>query len=63
MLLFFSPTDIPWPEEEESLSSDAQDAINALLTLDPAARPGARGNHHFTTWFIHKDGVLLIMYM
>ena len=44
----FSP-DIPWPEGEESLSPEAQDAINALLTLDPAARPGARGNHCLTT--------------
>ncbi|XP_070564918.1 serine/threonine-protein kinase greatwall-like isoform X2 [Ptychodera flava] len=33
--------DIPWPEEEESLSSDAQDAIDILLNLDPSQRVGS----------------------
>lgn len=31
--------DIPWPEEEEVLSSAAQKTIDALLTVDPVKRP------------------------
>lgn len=34
--------DIPWPQAEEVLSSTATDAIDALLTLDQAARPSAK---------------------
>ncbi|KAL0127869.1 hypothetical protein PUN28_003248 [Cardiocondyla obscurior] len=34
--------DIPWPEDEEALSSAATDAIDALLTLDQASRPTAK---------------------
>ncbi|XP_013789256.1 serine/threonine-protein kinase greatwall-like [Limulus polyphemus] len=33
--------DIPWPEDEEALSEDAQHAVNKLLTLDPMKRPSA----------------------
>lgn len=31
--------DVPWPEDEEALSSAAIDAIDGLLTLDQASRP------------------------
>lgn len=34
--------DVPWPENEEALSSAATDAINALLILDQASRPTAK---------------------
>jgi len=34
--------DIPWPEDEESLSSAATDAIDALLTKDQTTRPSAK---------------------
>ncbi|XP_070163080.1 serine/threonine-protein kinase greatwall isoform X1 [Polyergus mexicanus] len=34
--------DVPWPEDEEALSSAATDAIDALLTLDQTARPSAK---------------------
>lgn len=34
--------DVPWPEDEEALSSAATDAIDALLTLDQASRPTAK---------------------
>lgn len=34
--------DVPWPEDEEVLSSAATEAIDALLTLDQAARPTAK---------------------
>ncbi|EZA61991.1 Serine/threonine-protein kinase greatwall [Ooceraea biroi] len=34
--------DIPWPEDQEALSSAATDAIDALLTKDQAARPSAK---------------------
>ncbi|XP_014480397.1 PREDICTED: serine/threonine-protein kinase greatwall isoform X2 [Dinoponera quadriceps] len=34
--------DVPWPEDEEALSSAATDAIDALLTLDQATRPSAK---------------------
>lgn len=34
--------DVPWPEDEEALSSAATNAIDALLTLDQASRPTAR---------------------
>lgn len=34
--------DVPWPEDEEALSSAATDAIDALLTLDQTSRPTAR---------------------
>ncbi|XP_066590804.1 serine/threonine-protein kinase greatwall isoform X2 [Prorops nasuta] len=34
--------DIPWPENEEALSSAAIEAIDSLLTTDQAARPSAK---------------------
>lgn len=34
--------DVPWPEDEEALSSAATDAIDTLLTLDQASRPTAK---------------------
>ncbi|XP_077278418.1 serine/threonine-protein kinase greatwall isoform X1 [Temnothorax americanus] len=34
--------DVPWPEDEEALSSAAIDAIDALLTLDQGSRPTAK---------------------
>ncbi|XP_056375350.1 serine/threonine-protein kinase greatwall [Hyla sarda] len=34
--------DIPWPEDEETLSVNAQDAINILLTLDNTKRAGLK---------------------
>ncbi|XP_006611468.1 serine/threonine-protein kinase greatwall isoform X2 [Apis dorsata] len=34
--------DIPWPEEEEALSTVAVEAIDALLTLDQYERPSAQ---------------------
>lgn len=34
--------DVPWPEDEEALSSAATNAIDALLTLDQASRPTAK---------------------
>ncbi|XP_011502654.1 PREDICTED: serine/threonine-protein kinase greatwall [Ceratosolen solmsi marchali] len=34
--------DVPWPEGEESLSVNAIEAIDALLTLDQIARPTAK---------------------
>ncbi|EFN86240.1 serine/threonine-protein kinase greatwall [Harpegnathos saltator] len=34
--------DVPWPEDEEALSSAATEAIDALLTLDQATRPSAK---------------------
>lgn len=33
--------DVPWPTEEEALSTAAMEAVDALLTLDPTARPSA----------------------
>lgn len=33
--------DIPWPQDEEKFSEPAYDAVNRLLTLDPALRPAA----------------------
>lgn len=39
MLRCFS--DIEWPEGDEALSPEAVSAIEALLTMDPAARPTA----------------------
>ncbi|XP_023945671.1 serine/threonine-protein kinase greatwall isoform X2 [Bicyclus anynana] len=32
---------IEWPEDEEALSAEAVGAIEALLTMEPGARPGA----------------------
>lgn len=37
--------DIEWPQDEEALSSDAVQAIEALLTVDPEGRPAAREVH------------------
>lgn len=34
--------DVPWPEDEEALSSAATNAIDALLTLEQTARPSAK---------------------
>lgn len=35
--------DIPWPDGEEAMSEDAQEAINSLLTMDPSDRPTSKG--------------------
>lgn len=35
--------DIPWPEGEEKLSDNAQNAIDVLLTIDSAKRAGLKG--------------------
>lgn len=35
--------DIPWPEGEEKLSDNAQNAIDILLTIDSAKRAGLKG--------------------
>lgn len=35
--------DIPWPEGEEKLSDNAQNAIDILLTFDSTKRAGLRG--------------------
>ena len=40
--MFLSPPDIEWPQDEEELSEFAVKAIEALLTVDPAARPAAK---------------------
>ncbi|OWF53020.1 serine/threonine-protein kinase greatwall-like [Mizuhopecten yessoensis] len=34
--------DIPWPEDEEALSDNAQYVIDELLTVDPDLRPSAK---------------------
>ncbi|XP_067418500.1 serine/threonine-protein kinase greatwall isoform X2 [Emydura macquarii macquarii] len=38
--------DIPWPEGEEKLSSNAQNAIDILLTIDTAKRAGLKELKH-----------------
>ena len=35
-------TDIEWPEGDEALSSDAVEAVELLLTMDPNERPAAK---------------------
>lgn len=35
--------DIPWPEGEEKLSDNAQNAIDILLTIDTTKRAGLKG--------------------
>lgn len=35
--------DIPWPEGEEKLSDNAQNAIEILLTVDATKRAGLKG--------------------
>ena len=40
-------SDIPWPEEEEALSSAASQCIQSLLTLDPHVRPSFKGEMLF----------------
>ena len=35
--------DIPWPEGDEALSPESRNTIEALLTPDPALRPGPKG--------------------
>ncbi|XP_073190415.1 serine/threonine-protein kinase greatwall isoform X2 [Lepidochelys kempii] len=37
--------DIPWPEGEEKLSSNAQNAIDILLTIDTTKRAGLKGQY------------------
>jgi len=34
---------IEWPEDDEALSANAQNTIDALLSSDPQARPDADG--------------------
>ena len=36
-------TAISWPTDETELTSEAYDAISALLTVDPSGRPGVTG--------------------
>lgn len=43
--------DIPWPEEEESLSSNARNAIEILLTMDIKKRAGLKGKERFLAFF------------
>lgn len=38
-LFLFNP-DIEWPKDEEALSQDAVDVVEAMLTMDPNLRPG-----------------------
>lgn len=35
----FDCAELDWPDGDEALSQSAYNAINALLTLDPAQRP------------------------
>lgn len=35
--------DIPWPEGEEKLSDNAQNAVEILLTIDNTKRAGMKG--------------------
>lgn len=35
-------SDIEWPQDEEALSSEAVDAVEQLLTMDPNNRPSAK---------------------
>lgn len=35
--------DIPWPEDDETLSDNAHGAIDILLTLDNTKRAGLKG--------------------
>lgn len=37
--------DIPWPEGEEKLSDNAQNAIDILLTIDSTKRAGLKGQY------------------
>ncbi|NXH15354.1 GWL kinase, partial [Bucco capensis] len=38
--------DIPWPEDEEKLSDNAQNAIDILLTIDSTKRAGLKELKH-----------------
>ena len=39
--------DIEWPEEDEALSDNARNTIEALLSSDPPSRPDADGEIAF----------------
>ena len=47
----FSSSDIPWPEEDEALSEEAQACVDMLLSTDSQQRPTAEG----TTLFLRID--------
>lgn len=51
--------DIPWPEEEESLSANARNAIEILLTMDIKKRAGLKGKDKFSAFFFFI-GTLLV---
>lgn len=36
-------SDIPWPEEEEELSTNSRNAIEILLNMDMKKRAGLKG--------------------
>lgn len=38
----YSSSDIEWPEGDEALSADAMEAVELMLTMEPAERPAAR---------------------
>lgn len=40
LTLYLFLTDLEWPEGDEALSSNMQNAIDKLLTLEPEQRPG-----------------------
>ena len=54
-MLFLRVSDIPWPEEEEALSSSAQSAIEALLNVEPKRRPAAKGMNISLTIYLNKN--------
>ncbi|NWR66913.1 GWL kinase, partial [Bucorvus abyssinicus] len=43
--------DIPWPEGEEKLSDNAQNAINILLTIDSTKRAGLKELKHHPLFY------------
>ncbi|XP_027514546.1 serine/threonine-protein kinase greatwall isoform X4 [Corapipo altera] len=45
-LLLTKPHDIPWPEDKEKLSDNAQNAIDILLTIDTTKRAGLKELKH-----------------
>ena len=42
-----SSSDIPWPEEDEALSEQAQVCVDTLLSMDSQQRPAAEGTTLF----------------
>lgn len=37
---FFNPLDIEWPMDDEALSNEAMETVEAMLTMNPSERPG-----------------------